>query len=142
MDATTAIRLLQSLCFLWAGLVVGISFLEAPVKFTAPKVTRKIGLDVGRHVFAALNRAELGLALIGLVAFSVAQPEGAVRWGLGGVAVVLLTQTLWLLPALRRQARGIIDGERDHASSFLHVGYGLLDGGKVLALCSTGWLIA
>ena len=142
MDATTAIRVLQSVCFLWAGLVVGVSFLEAPVKFTAPKVTRKIGLDVGRRVFAALNRAELGVGTIGLIAFLFARPEGTVRWWLGGVAVALLMQTLWLLPALRRQARGIIDGERERASPFLHVGYGLLDGGKVLALCSTGWLIA
>lgn len=142
MDATTAIQILQSVCFLWAGLVAGISFLEAPVKFTAPTMTREIGLDVGRHVFSALNRTELGLGAITLAAFVVGRPDGVVRWWLGGVAGALFLQTVWLLPVLRRQAQGIINGERNHASSFLHVGYGLLDGGKILALCSTGWLIA
>jgi hypothetical protein len=51
------------LCFAWFGMTAGISLLEAPVKFTAPTITREIALDVGRVVFAALNQAEL-IALI------------------------------------------------------------------------------
>ena len=58
-----SLRPLGGLGFVWAGLVVGISFIEAPVKFTAPSLPLSVGLDVGRHVFAALNRAELLLAL-------------------------------------------------------------------------------
>jgi hypothetical protein len=33
------VMLLVASCFLWAGMILGISFLETPVKFTAPSVT-------------------------------------------------------------------------------------------------------
>ena len=35
--------LLTALLFGWAGLVAGISFLEAPLKFTAPHITVALG---------------------------------------------------------------------------------------------------
>ena len=37
--------------FLWLGMVLAISFLEAPLKFRAPGVTVPIGLGIGRLVF-------------------------------------------------------------------------------------------
>lgn len=45
--ATATIGLVV-VCLVWAGMVIGISFLEAPVKFMAPSLTRPVGLDVGR----------------------------------------------------------------------------------------------
>ena len=56
--------LLIAVCFVWAGMVLGISFLETPVKFTAPSVTLPIGLDVGRHVFGAFNKVEIVATLL------------------------------------------------------------------------------
>ena len=47
--------------FVWLGMVVAISFIEAPLKFRAPGVTLPIGLGIGRLVFRALNGAELAL---------------------------------------------------------------------------------
>src|SRR3712207_7116586 len=44
--------------FIWVGFLAAISFMEAPVKFTAPSLTLAVGLDVGRHVFAVLNKVE------------------------------------------------------------------------------------
>ena len=41
--------------FVWLGMVLAISFLEAPLKFRAPHVTLPIGLGIGRLVFRALN---------------------------------------------------------------------------------------
>jgi hypothetical protein len=49
--------------FVWLGMVVAISFMEAPLKFHAPGVTLQIGLGIGRLVFRALNAAELVLAM-------------------------------------------------------------------------------
>lgn len=46
----------------WLGMVLGISFLETPLKFRAPGVTLQIGLGIGRLVFRALNAVELLLA--------------------------------------------------------------------------------
>ena len=43
-----------AIAFTWFGLVLGISFLEAPLKFRAPGVTTQLGLGIGRVVFAAL----------------------------------------------------------------------------------------
>ncbi len=52
--------------FIWFGFVSAISFMEAPVKFTAPSLTLAVGLDVGRHVFAVLNKVEIGFTLVSL----------------------------------------------------------------------------
>lgn len=139
IEQETSLRLLQALCFAWVGLVGGISFLEAPVKFTAPSVTRAIGLDVGRHVFLALNRVELGLAVGALGLLLLGRPSTAVRWAALGIGVVLLVQTIWLLPVLRTQAAAIIAGESEHASEYVHVGYILLDVLKLLGLIIVGW---
>jgi len=35
--------------FAWLGMVLAISFLEAPLKFRAPDVTLRIGLGIGRR---------------------------------------------------------------------------------------------
>lgn len=40
----------------WFGYTLAINLMEAPVKFQAPSLTRAVGLDVGRHVFSALNK--------------------------------------------------------------------------------------
>jgi hypothetical protein len=39
--------------FLWLGMVLAISFLEAPLKFRAPGITLALGLGIGRLVFRA-----------------------------------------------------------------------------------------
>ena len=140
MDETTAVRLLQAVCFIWLGIVVGISLIEAPVKFTAPSVTREIGLDVGRHVFAALNWTELGLATIALGLVAVIWPDGLLRWLLAGIAVILALQTLWLLPELRAQATAIVEGTSDQGSTAMHVGYIVLEAAKIVALAGAGWV--
>lgn len=56
---------------IWLGMVLAISFLEAPLKFRAPNVTLQIGLGIGRLVFRALNGCELVLAAAIAVAFLV-----------------------------------------------------------------------
>ena len=50
--------------FVWLGMVLAISFLEAPLKFRAPNVTLQIGLGIGRLVFRALNTVEVVLAIV------------------------------------------------------------------------------
>ena len=43
--------------FVWLGMVLGISFLETPLKFRAPGVDLRTGLAIGRLLFRALNAA-------------------------------------------------------------------------------------
>lgn len=53
---------------MWIGLIIGISFIEAPLKFTAPGITIPLGLGIGRRVFLAMNITEVVLAIMLLVA--------------------------------------------------------------------------
>jgi hypothetical protein len=62
---------------LWLGMVVAISFLEAPLKFRAPAVTQQIGLGIGRLVFKALNIVEIVVLLILAVASYAVRPGAA-----------------------------------------------------------------
>ena len=68
--------LATAVTFVWLGMVIAISFLEAPLKFRAPGVTLQIGLNIGRLVFRALNIAELLLALALAIAVFVEMPPG------------------------------------------------------------------
>lgn len=53
----------HALPVLWLGMLVAISFLEAPLKFQAPGITIPLGLGIGRLVFAALNMVEAVLLI-------------------------------------------------------------------------------
>lgn len=136
---TTATAGLVAVCLCWAGLVGGISFLEAPVKFRAPSLTRAVGLDVGRHVFGALGRVEIGAALLAAGALAAGASVGpAWRWGLlallGGLVGV---QRLWLWPVLSERARRIAEGESP-ATSYHHALFIGSEAVKVLLLVGVG----
>src|SRR5699024_8603500 len=53
---------------IWIGLIIGISFIEAPLKFTAPGITIPLGLGIGRRVFLAMNIVEVVVAIVLLIA--------------------------------------------------------------------------
>ncbi|GAA4118498.1 hypothetical protein [Enteractinococcus coprophilus] len=53
---------------IWLGLIIGISFIEAPLKFTAPGITIPLGLGIGRRVFLAMNITEVLLGILLLIA--------------------------------------------------------------------------
>ena len=65
-----------AITFVWLGMVLAISFLEAPLKFRAPNVTLQIGLGIGRLVFRALNSVEVVFAIV-VAAVIVASPPSA-----------------------------------------------------------------
>jgi hypothetical protein len=49
---------LTALLLLWAGVVIGVSFLAAPAKFAAPSLSLPVAMDVGRQEFGTLNLVE------------------------------------------------------------------------------------
>lgn len=53
-----------AIAFIWAGMLCGISFLEAPLKFQAPGITLELGLGIGKLVFGALTKIEMGFSLL------------------------------------------------------------------------------
>lgn len=97
----------------WLGLVVAISFLEAPLKFRAPGVTIPIGLGIGRLVFRALNIVEI-VVLVALWVATLAADESAsagVRNLLAALTIVLAIQVAGIRPPLSRRSDRVLAGE-------------------------------
>ena len=128
--------------FTWLGMVVAISFLEAPLKFRAPGVTVRIGLGIGRLVFRGLNTVEAILAAVllaaGAAAAATAQPPPARVIAAGAAAIaVLLVQLAAVRPRLSRRSDRVLAGE-DVPRSRAHYAYVGLELVKVAALLATG----
>ncbi len=126
------------LCFVWFGMTAGISLLEAPVKFTAPTITREIALDVGRVVFSALNQAEV-IALI-LLLILVRISGIARQWWMviAPLALIVIAQSVWLLPELSERSQQIIAGI-EPGPSFAHGAYAVLELAKLSLLLILGF---
>ena len=123
--------------YAWLGMVLGISFLETPLKFQAPGITLPLGLGIGRLVFRALNATEITLATVLLAALLAYRP-GFAGWALLGISGALLaTQTGLLRPRLDRRAAQIITGDTPPPSR-LHLAYIALEILKVAALVTLG----
>jgi hypothetical protein len=131
----TAFLLQRLLPPVWCGMVLAIAFLEAPLKFQAPGITRELGLGIGKLVFSALNGVELALAFVLSVAFFAVASPRMIRFVFGAAALILLIQTFWLIPALMSRADLIISGSTPPASS-IHIFYVVFEALKVILLLS------
>ncbi|MEB3033285.1 hypothetical protein [[Mycobacterium] nativiensis] len=129
--------------FSWLGMVLAISFLEAPLKFRAPGITIPLGLGIGRLVFRALNGVEIGLATLVVAAVAVDPPGPASLTALGVAVAVLTVQSLLVRPRLRRRSDAVLAAtvappggmiDRSHA----HYVYAGLEVVKVAALLAAG----
>jgi hypothetical protein len=126
--------------FVWLGMVLAISFIEAPLKFRAPGVTLQLGLGIGRLVFRALNVCELALAAVVVASFAI-EPPAAWTGGAAGLAVVtLLAQVLIVRPKLARRSDAVLAGD-DVPRSRAHWAYIGLEIPKVIALLIAGVLL-
>jgi hypothetical protein len=130
---------LGALIMLWAGILIGVSFLAAPAKFDAPGLSLPVAMEVGRREFGALNLIELALAVVTLALAFYARPERTIWLGLGVAAVIVLVQWLWLLPVLDARAELIIRGETPEPAPWhaLYIGAEVV---KLLVLLVIGWL--
>ena len=126
--------------FVWLGMVLAISFIEAPVKFRAPGVTLQIGLGIGRLVFRALNVSELVLGVVVLVALQFDPPASRVTVTVLVAVVVLAVQLLAVRPALTRRSDAVLAGEQGARSRghYVYVGLEMI---KVIALLVSGILL-
>jgi hypothetical protein len=125
-------------CFLWVGMTIGISMIATPVRFTAQTITRPIALDVGRVVFAALNKAEL-LALVVLLIVVRISGRATRYWGFcGALALILIAQSVWLIPELSERTQMIINGS-EPPKSYAHAIYSSLELAKIALLLWLGF---
>ncbi len=95
---------------LWAGMIVGVSFIATPAKFLAPSLGDRTAFDVGRATFELFCSIEVGLALVllGLVLYAWR------RLTLIGLAVSVLAitfmQAFVVLPVLSDRVAAIVAG--------------------------------
>nr|WP_064572104.1 hypothetical protein [Gordonia sp. LAM0048] len=136
MSAAGAV--VTALTFLWLGMVIAISFIEAPLKFRAPGVTLPIGLGIGRLVFRALNSAEIAWSVGILMAIVLGEWGGLAEPIAAGVAIAaLIVQLVAVRPALTKRSDAVLaghEGPRSHAH-FVYVGFEVV---KVVALVWLG----
>lgn len=130
-------RLLVCISLIWLGMILGISFLETPVKFKAPSVTLEIGLDVGRQVFGVFNKVECALALAMMILIVITRQKNRLVIFLGVVWSSLALQTFWLLPILDDRTALILQGQTPEPS-YLHTVYVVLEVLKAVALSVYG----
>lgn len=133
----TAAHVAGALAFVWLGLVLGISFLEAPLKFRAPGVTVRIGLGIGRLVFRALNSVEAVLATVVVTAVAAGGAPLTVTVFTGIAAGLLAAQLVVVRPRLNRRSDRVLAGE-DLPRSRGHLYYVALETVKVAALIGLG----
>ncbi|OEV12348.1 hypothetical protein [Streptomyces nanshensis] len=138
MNSTPA-AVASALTFVWLGMVLGISFLEAPLKFRAPGVTIPVGLGIGRIVFRALNIAETVLVLAVVALVATGTPTTSVVVPVTVTALVLAVQLAVVRPRLNRRSDAVLAGE-DPAlrRSRAHLYYVALETVKVLSLIALG----
>lgn len=135
-------RILQiAIPFVWFGAIGAISFMEAPLKFTAPNITLPLGLGIGRIVFQTLNKIEIVLGLLMILSFVVARPEAKLWIYLFGIiAFLLVLETFWLLPVLDERAVQIINGNAPLFSN-THIIYIVFDAIKFILLFALGTVL-
>ncbi|MEN4473785.1 hypothetical protein [Mycolicibacterium cosmeticum] len=123
--------------FVWLGMVLAISFIEAPLKFRAPGVTLPIGLGIGRLVFRALNGVEAVLAIVLLISVGSARFPTLVIAAATTAVGALIVQLLAVRPRLTRRSDAVLAGS-DAPRSRAHYAYVGLEVLKVVALIGAG----
>jgi hypothetical protein len=128
--------------FVWLGMILAISFLEAPLKFRAPDVTLQIGLGIGRLVFRALNTVEIGFAAAILGVIAAGRPAPRVVVALAVALVALAVQLTMVRPRLNRRSDAVLAGlDAGDPRSHAHHAYVGLEVAKAIALVVAGTLL-
>ncbi|KAH7043057.1 hypothetical protein BKA57DRAFT_471364 [Linnemannia elongata] len=134
----------------WIGANLAISFLEAPVKFLSPTPAKRSLIDVGRHVFSALNKVEVVLAAFDLLGWYLLTQRGLVPGSASGFRqlgwrqwlrfspglIVYLFQSFTFLPVMRSVGARYIDG-RPTENARVHGVYVALEVIKVATLTAS-----
>lgn len=123
--------------FVWLGMVLAISFLEAPLKFRAPGVTLPLGLGIGRLVFRALNAVEIVFAVVIVATLAAGPVPARSAVALCAAVAALAVQVLAVRPALTRRSDQVLaglDAPRSRAHYF-YVGWEVV---KAIALVVAG----
>jgi hypothetical protein len=132
-----AIRVAAAAALIWLGMVLAISFLEAPLKFRAEGLELRVGLAIGRIVFRALNITEVAWAVVIAVCLAIAKPSGPVLVLAAVTAVLLAVQLLLVRPRLNRRSTRVLAGQVAPRSRAHHAYIGL-EAVKLVVIAALG----
>jgi hypothetical protein len=119
----------------WLGMLIGVSFLATPVKFQAPSLAFATALEVGRVTFAAFSKVEWGLSVFLVIATFIPRAPRAEVVLSSAAILIVLTQALWLLPALDARVEAALVGQPMPPSAH-HLLYAALEATKATALAA------
>lgn len=137
---TPTLAVATAVTFVWLGMVLAISFMEAPLKFRAPDVTLRIGLGIGRLIFRALNSVEAIFAATLVACLVIADAAVRIVSPVGVAIAVLGVQVALVRPGLTRRSDHVLaDADGPRARS--HHAYIALEIAKVLALIASGFVL-
>jgi hypothetical protein len=124
-------------CFTWLGMTIGVTMIATPMRFAAESITRPVALDVGRVVFAALNKAELAaLVLLLIIVRASGRSRGLWAW-CSVLALIVVAQGAWLIPTLAARTDIILAGAEPPPSN-AHAIYSTLELAKMAVLLFLG----
>lgn len=130
--------ILNVLLYLWAGLILGVSFIATPAKFKAAHLTLPIALEVGRATFSIFNKVEWFICL-SIIFISAMSSKSQFYWFLiFSLLFLLLLETFWLLPVLDIRADKVIAGEviKSGLHHWVYIGAEVL---KIILTLVVGW---
>lgn len=123
---------------IWAGLLMGVSFIATPAKFCAPSLPRPVALEVGRTTFAIWNNVEWLLLTVVTLVILGAKASLFSLVATGALNLLLMAQSMILLPGLNKRVAAIIGGGRPAPSSD-HATYIGIDILKLCILAAIVW---
>ena len=99
-------------CWIWVGLIIGVSFVATPAKFLAPDLSLIDALSVGRVTFKVFSWIELTL-LINLLALmfweKLLPPKGIVL--IAAIVLCLAINYVGLKPFLDHRVQLMMEGQ-------------------------------
>lgn len=112
MKKQTVIAIRSVTAIFWLGFFMAISFMEAPLKFTAPGLSMAEGLQIGRIIFRSLNTCECSFLVIIIITCLVQKTSRYGFYLIIAISIILVLETAWLLPILDQHAAMVIRGQQ------------------------------
>tara|TARA_B100001750_G_C15237806_1_gene461375 strand:+ start:192 stop:665 length:474 start_codon:yes stop_codon:yes gene_type:complete len=103
-------KILPAIYLIWAGLILGVSFIATPVKFEAPHLTMPVALEVGIATFHLFNLIEWCVIITAIILTAISSKTSQ-NWSMAIILLsIIMLQTFWLLPVLDVRADEVIAG--------------------------------
>jgi len=133
------IRFTAVLFLLWAGLLLGVSFVATPVKFMANGLSMPVALEIGRVTFHLFNKIEWMFCFLIILLTIWVRPSWKIRVCGWIIFSLLAFETFCLMPELDVRANNVIAGENAEPG-LLHWLYIVCELSKLSLLLIGGWV--